>query len=106
VAAKQDTRPYALIDLYALLYQQKMKRKASVNKYRDKWGFMDMLDALDYERSVEVVQYYFTLERADYPLIYLFSNFDRLDVQIKARDEDRANRRKLMKQTQERVEGK
>lgn len=106
MAVKQDTRPYALIDLYVLLYTQKMNRKPSVNKYRDKWGFGDMVDSLEYERSVEVLKYYFSLDRSDYPLNYLFNNFDRLDEKITERDKDREYRKKLMKQTQERVEDK
>ncbi len=105
MAAKQDTRPYQLIDLFVLVYQTKYGKKPTVNKYRDRWGFTDMIDSIGYERSVEVVKYFLSIDRPTHTLVWLFNNFDRLDEQIKVRDEDRKRRAKMLSETKKRVEG-
>jgi hypothetical protein len=104
MAAKVDTRPYALIDLFVLVYSTRFNKKPSVNKYRDRWGFIDMIDSIGYERSVEVVKYFVSLDRDNYQLTWLFNNFDRLDAILTERDEDRARREKIRLKTQQRVE--
>ena len=104
MAVKQDNRTYALIDLYALLYSDKYKKKPTVNKYRDKWGFLDMIDSVGYERSVKITKYYFSLDRAGHPLNWLFNNFDKLDEGLSMRDADRQKRATLREQTAKRME--
>lgn len=104
MAAKRDTRPYQLVDLYAKLYADKYGRKPTVNKYRDKYGFEDMIDSVGFERTVELLHYYFGTERSSHTLQGLFYNFDKYDEQLKLRDEDRARRAKMMEETKKRVE--
>jgi hypothetical protein len=104
VAVKQDNRTYALIDLYALLYTDRYKKKPTINKYRDKWGFLDMIDSVGYERSVEITKYYFLLDKSAHPLNWLFNNFDKLDTELSARDADRQRRARLREQTARRME--
>lgn len=104
MAVKQDNRTYALLDLYALLFTDKYKRKPALNKYRDKWGFLDMIDSVGYERSVDITKYYFSLDRSGHPLNWLFNNFDKLDAELSARDADRQRRARLREQTAKRME--
>jgi hypothetical protein len=104
MAAKTDTRPYALIDLYVLVYSKRFNRKPTVNKYRDRWGFIDMIESIGYERCVEVVKYYVSLDKDSYSLSWLFNNFDRLDEIITERDADRARREKIRLKTKQRTE--
>ena len=103
MAAKQDNRAYALIDLYVLLYEQKNKRKPTVNKYRDRWGFTDMIDSIGYERSVEVMKYYFSMERDNYNLGWLLNNFDRMEKKLSERDADRKRRAMIRAKTEARM---
>jgi hypothetical protein len=104
VASKQDNRAYGLIDLYVLVYEQKFKKKPVVNKYRDRWGFTAMIEDLGYERSVEVIKYYFNTTRANYTLVWLFNNYDKLNQSLTERDADRAHRAKVRAQTAARME--
>lgn len=104
MAGKQDNRPYALIDLYVLLYTERYKKKPLVNKFRDRWGFTDMIDTVGYDRSVEILKFYFAIDRASHNLSALFNNFDKLDESLRIRDEDRAKRAILRKQTKQRME--
>jgi hypothetical protein len=101
--AKQKQLSFALVDLYALCYEKKLGRKPTINRYREKWGFQDMLDSLGYERSCEVIEYYFTTTN-NYSPVNLFNNFDRLHEAITKRDLDRQRRKKLQEQTRKMVE--
>lgn len=101
--AKQKQLAFALVDLYVLCYESKTGRKPVVNRYREKWGFQDMLDSLGYDRACEVIKYYFTTTN-NYSPVHLFSNFDRFIEAIDKRDKDRARRAKLREQTRKMVE--
>lgn len=105
MAAKQDPKAYSLIDLYVMLYTTRFSKRPLVNKYRDRWGFSDMIDSIGYDESVKVLKYYMTLDRPDFSLQYLFNNFDKLVKQIEERDADRARREKIRQQTKQRTEG-
>jgi hypothetical protein len=98
MTAKQKQQSFALVDLYCLCYESKTGRKPIVNRYREKWGFQDMLESLGYDLAVEVVKYYFTTTN-NYSPVHLFSNFDRFAEAIAKRDADRARRAKLREQT-------
>lgn len=94
---------YKLMDLFASEYQIKFGKKPSLNRYREKWGFKDMIDSIGYDRSVEVIQFFFTTTRNNYTTNNLFNNFDVLDRALTERDEDRAKRARLIKETEQRV---
>jgi hypothetical protein len=95
---------YALVDLYGLCFKEKYQRAAVLNKYRDKWGFQDMVESIGYDDSIAVVKYYFETESPGHKLNVLFSNFDKMLQAMQARELDRANRARIRQQTQKVVE--
>lgn len=96
-------KSYELMDLFLLEYKQKYKKPLTINRYKEKWGFQDMIDSLGWERAVEVVRYFFKTTNPHTPTV-LFNIFDRLDKALLLRDKDREDRAKIRQQTKERVE--
>lgn len=102
--SQEQKQAFALLDLYVVCYVQKYKRRPSVNRYRDKWGFTDMVSDLGMDMSKEVIEYYFKTTRPGHPLTSLFNSYDRLAATLREREEDRKNRVKLREETKKRVE--
>lgn len=100
MTAKQDRRPYQLIDLYALLYGEKYGKKPVLNKYQLRWGFLDMIESIGYDESVEVIKHYFGIARPNHTTGWLFNNFDNLYGEIESIREDRERRRRIRERTE------
>lgn len=94
---------YKLMDLFSSEYEIKFGKKPTLNRYREKWGFKDMIDSIGYDRAVEVLKFFFTTTRNNYTTNSLFNDFDTLDRALTERDEDRAKRARLIKETEQRV---
>ncbi len=96
--------PYVLLGIYQKLYTEKYKKQARVNKYRDKWGMKDVIDTVGYARALELINYYFNINRSDHSLLFFFNNFDKMDVMKSEIDKDKKNREMLLEQTKNMVE--
>lgn len=92
----------ALITKYVKLYTDKYGTAPVVNRYRDKWGFSDMLSDLGKTDAGKVVEYYFTL-RHRHDLIDLFRRYDELHKWRLADEEDKKRVAQLYKDTAKRV---
>jgi hypothetical protein len=101
--AKAKSLPYALMDKYVAAYSNKFGRKPEINRYREKWGFGDMIESIGYERSLAVIEFYFLTSQDIYSPAKLFNTFDKLDVALAERDADRAKRTKVREETERRV---
>lgn len=99
----QKKQPYMLIDLYIRIQTNKTGRAPVVNRYKEKWGFQDMIDSIGYDRSVEVIKFYFET-RNNWTPAHLFSIFDKLDESLRKRDADRERRAILREETRLRTE--
>jgi hypothetical protein len=94
---------HALISLYVKIWTKKYGEAPNINRYRERWGFQAMIDDLGYDRSREVVEYYFNTPRIGHPVKYLLLNYDRLDTIMKEIAEDELRRKELRRKTEERV---
>jgi hypothetical protein len=103
MAAAVQKQPYMLIDLYILCFKNKTGRTPVVNKYREKWGFQDMIASVGYDRSVELIKFYFQTS-SNWSPAHLFSTFDKLDDSLRKRDADRERRATLREETRLRME--
>lgn len=74
-----------------------------VNRYKEKWAFQDMIDSIGYERSRDVIEYYFQID-GTHQLNKLFNTFDVLDRSLTERDADREYRARLREETRKRME--
>ena len=72
--------------------------------YREKWAMQDVIDTVGYERSRELIEYYFKCNKAGHPLNWFLYNFDRLDDVLVKSEEDVERRKKMREQTKYLVE--
>lgn len=93
----------ALISLYIKEYTDKYKRAPQVNRYREKWGFISMVEDLGYERAREVVSYYFTTGNVGHAVQKLLQNYDRYSRTLTEIAEDKVRRAELRRETEIRV---
>lgn len=104
VDGNKKSEPYILLGLYQKLYNLKYGKPARVNKYRDKWAMQDVIDSVGYPRALELVDYYFNVERPDHSLIFFLNNFDKIDYIKTEIDKDKKNRQLLLEATKTLVE--
>lgn len=105
--AKTDNRlAYALLDLYSKTYNEKYNRPCQMNKYRDKWAMIDLIDSVGYDRSRELIVYYFkTTSSNRHSLNWFMYNFDRLDDMLSKTEADSVRRAKIREATKRMVGG-
>jgi hypothetical protein len=96
---------YGLISAFEKSFEAKHGRKPQVNRYRDKWGFQDMIADLGYNQAKDVVEYYLTTAKPGHPLAFLFQNYDRINQFMEEKREDEKKRAEIRKQTEQRVKG-
>ena len=100
-----DKQPYILISLYLSLYKERYNKSLTINKFREKWAMQDVIDSVGYDRSVELLKYYFKTNKSGHPLNFFYNNFDRIDQLEKDIKKDKAVRSVLLGETKKMVEG-
>jgi len=100
-----EKQPYILISLYLSLYKEKYNKSLTINKFREKWAMQDVIDSVGYDRSVELLKYYFKTNKSGHPLNFFYNNFDRIDQLEKDIKKDKAVRSVLLGETKKMVEG-
>ena len=102
---KEDAKQaYALVSLYISLYKNRYNKQPLVNRYREKWAMQDVIDTVGFDRSKELLEYYFKCNKIGHPLNWFLYNFDRLDDVLIRSKEDVERRKELRKQTKNLVE--
>ena len=106
MAKTENQLAFSLLSLYSKEYQDKYGRSCSINKFRDKWAMIDLIDSVGYDRAKELIAYYFkTTSSNRHSLQWFMYNFDRLDDMLMKTEADRIRREKIRKATREMVEG-
>lgn len=95
---------YALIDYYSIKFKEKYGREPVVNRYRDRWGFQDMVESISFDDCKRVVDFYFKTSNAGHKVGSLFSNFDKLLESLNQAEEDRIRRQAIRAKTAKVVE--
>jgi hypothetical protein len=85
---------------YERVYGQ---RPTDFNRFREKWGFRDMIEDLGYARAGEVIDYYFETRHIGHPATTLFYEYDKLDQIMRERVVDEENRARLRQESELRV---
>lgn len=93
-----------VIDRYVKLYTAKYGSPPRINRYKEQWGFTDMVKDLGYVRALEVVGHYFETTKVGHPIQYLLYNYERYDRLMTEQAEDEAKRAEIRELTRKRVE--
>lgn len=103
---QRDNMPqaHALLSLYESNYHTKYGKKPVINRFRDKWGMLDIIETVGYSRGRELVNYYFRTQRPRHPLSFLFNNYDVLNTAYDQAEQDKIVRQNLLLETKRLVE--
>lgn len=93
---------HTIISLYEKRYKEVYNSAPTMNRNRMRWGFEDMLNDLGRDRTVEVIDWYFTLKR-EHSVWDLLSMYDRFSDTMKEQEEDRKYREELRRRTAQKV---
>lgn len=106
MASTNNKLAYALLDMYSNKYFEKYNKSCQMNKYRDKWAMIDLIDSVGYDRGRELIDYYFkTTSNNRHSLNWFMYNFDRLDDMLTKTELDIIRREKMREATRQMVEG-
>jgi|SRR6185312_1388280 len=106
--AAQNTdakQAYSLISLYEKCYAARYGVTPKINRFREKWGYIDMIADLGYEDARKVIEYYFKTDKTAHPVTFLFQNYDKINQFREEKLRDEENRAKLRAETEKRVSG-
>jgi hypothetical protein len=101
--AEQTKFTNALITYFIAVYTRVHDVPPLINRYKEKWGFADMLEDLGFEGGKNVIDYYLGLQMVDHTTIHLFRNYERYARAISERAADEERRAELRKETELRV---
>jgi hypothetical protein len=99
-----NKEPYVLMTLYQKLYFDKYKKPATLNKFREKWAMQDVIDSVGLDKSIDLMNYYFSLEKIGHPLQFFYYNFDKMEQARIELQKDIEARRLLREHTKKMVE--
>jgi len=100
-----EKEPYILLGLYESLYKEKYSSKPKLNKFREKWAMQDVIDSVGFDRTKELLVYYFKTSKVGHPLNFFFYSFDKLDYYKTEMEKDVKHRKMLLENTKKLVEG-
>ena len=95
---------YGLISLYCVLFKENYKKPPVVNKYREKWAMQEVRDSVGYDRAKNLVEYYFKITKTGHPLTWFFYNFEKLDISLQEKEQDKTRRELIRAKTKSMVE--
>jgi hypothetical protein len=90
---------YGLVGLYCTLFKSTYKKNVVVNRYREKWAMQDVIDSVGYDRAKNLIEYYFQTKKEGHPLSWFFYNFEKLDISLQQKEEDKTRRELIRAKT-------
>lgn len=98
---KNETAAYALISDYVCLYKNRYGVPPLVNKYKEKWAMISLVEDFGAEEVGETISHYFNLNKEGHPLNWFYNNFSNIYSARIAAKKDEALREQQRKKTQE-----
>ena len=99
-----NKEPYILLSLYSNLYEGMYNTKPTINRYKEKWAMQDVIDSVGFDKAVDLINYYFSLEKFGHPLQFFYYNFDKMEQARVELQKDIETRRLLREHTKKMVE--
>ncbi len=92
------------IQVYKKLYSTQYGKQPAMNQYSAKWMFYDLLESLSVEQITEALEYFFKTPNYGHSVTVFARNADKYVELVELRKMDAERRRRIMKETGERVE--
>ncbi len=90
--------------LYQNLYKDRYNKPATINKFREKWAMQDVIDSVGFDKAIDLMNYYFSLDKFGHPLQFFYYNFDKMEQARIELQKDIEARRLLLEHTKKMVE--
>ena len=90
--------------LYQNLYKDRYNKPATINKFREKWAMQDVIDSVGFDKAIDLMKYYFSLDKFGHPLQFFYYNFDKMEQARIELQKDIEARRLLLEHTKKMVE--
>jgi len=104
VVDKSKSEPFALMWHFEQAYLARYNKKIVLNKYKGRMAMKDVIDTVGYGRAIELIAYYFKIDKFGHPFEYFLYNFDKMDVALVNAEKDKGYRRILIEATKKMVE--
>lgn len=99
--SKAETAAYTLISDYICLYKQRYGIPPLINKYKEKWAMISLVEDFGQEEVNKTLQYYFRLTKDGHPLNWFFNNYSSLHSSRLDSEKDAKIREEQRRRTQE-----
>lgn len=96
---------YKLVGVYEKLFRQKYGHRPTINRYRERWGMIDVIESIGYDNAVECLEYYFKINSPGHSLGFFFTHFDEVWDLMQRKKVDAKKRAELRERTRKQVEG-
>lgn len=95
---------HGLITYYSNEYSNKFGYSPSFSRYAVSWGMIDLLSDYSPDEIKELLDYFLKCERKSYSLEHFYASIHKVKEGMEESKRRRAEREKLLKQTQKAVE--
>ena len=102
--SQKNKAGYALVELYELLYTDTYKKAPNVNRFKEHYNMMVVMDQFGFDGAKELLEYYFKTPRAGHPINEFMNNYHILWENKNRAAREAARRAKIRQETKERVE--
>lgn len=96
-----DKEAYALLSEYSRLYRDKYGSTPVLNKYKEKWAMLSLLEDFGRDGVESTLEYYFKLSKDGHPLTWFVNNFTTVHTSRLNARKDAMLREEQRKKTQE-----
>jgi hypothetical protein len=93
----------ALITYFINKYEEKHGDKPVVNRFKEKWNFLDLLEDYGYDEVKELIDYHFSLDRPDDSIKEFLGSSGILATGMRQSAQQKLNTETLLRETQERL---
>lgn len=93
----------ALLNLFIKRYAEVHSNPPVLNRFKEKWGFQDMIKDLGSARATQVVLYYFEL-KGTHQTNGLLYNYEKISEEMHEREKHEVARRERRAKTKEMVD--
>lgn len=95
---------FGLLSYFSNKWKTKYGKSLEINKYKEKWAMVSLIEDFGEDRVEKAIDYYFTLQKEGHSLVWFYNNCDTLLKTLTDKQEDdrlRAERRAKLQKLKE-----
>lgn len=94
----QSSAAFGMLAYYANKYKTRYGKALPINKYKEKWAMVSLIEDFSEENVEKAIDYYFSLNKEGHPLNWFYNNCEVLIKTLTDKERDdrlRAERRAM-----------